>query len=50
MQFDCLGTYSFYMEDEKQKKECSGRGQKRKLWNDEIDELIIIIISEDLLI
>ena len=27
------------MKDEKKKKECSGRGQKRTLLNDEIDEL-----------
>ena len=31
--------YLSYMEDEKKKKECSGRGEKRKLLNDEIDEL-----------
>jgi len=31
--------YLSYIEDEKKKKECSGRGQKRKLLNDEIDEL-----------
>jgi len=30
--------YLSYMEDEKKKKECSGRGQKRKLLNDEIEE------------
>jgi len=28
-----------YLEAEKQKKECSARGRKRKLLNDEIDEL-----------
>jgi len=28
-----------YQEGEKEKKECSGRGQKCKLLNDEIDEL-----------
>ena len=31
--------YLSYMEDEKKKQECSGRGQKRKLLNDELDEL-----------
>jgi len=31
--------YLSYMEDEKKKKECNGRGQKCKLLNDEIDEL-----------
>ena len=31
--------YLAYLEDEKKKKESSGRGQKRKLLNDEIDEL-----------
>ena len=31
--------YLSYLEGEKKKKECSGRGQKRKLLNDEIDEL-----------
>jgi len=31
--------YLSYMEDEKKKKECSGRGQKHKLLKDEIDEL-----------
>jgi len=31
--------YLSYLEGEKKKKECSGRGQKCKLLNDEIDEL-----------
>ena len=31
--------YLSYMEDEKKKKECSWRGQKRKLLNDDNDEL-----------
>jgi len=31
--------YLSYMEDKKKKKECSGKGQKRKLLNDEIEEL-----------
>jgi len=32
-------THLAYLEDEKKKKESSGRGQKHKLLNDEIDEL-----------
>ena len=31
--------YLSFMEDDKKKKECSGREQKRKLLNDEIEEL-----------
>ena len=31
--------YLSYMEDEKKKKKCSGKGQKHKLLNDEIEEL-----------
>jgi len=31
--------YLSYLEGEKKKKECSGRGQKCKLLNDEIDEI-----------
>ena len=31
--------YLSYLEEEKKKQECSGRGQKRKLLSDEIEEL-----------
>ena len=34
-----MKTHLAYLEDEKKKKESSGRGQKHKLLNDEIDEL-----------